>query len=311
MADFTPSALRWLADHHGVISTGTLRRCGVGAVTQRRLIDRGILRIAERGVFTVASSLATFEQRCAVVCARHPGGFVTGPSAGRLYGLRRMPSSTAVHVAVRHGVHHMRSAGVRYRQTTAIWNADRELRPDGIVAASPARLAFDLAADLPALDLLSAVEQLIESGRVSAAELVAIERRLGHPARPGSGSFARILARFGAREVGDSHAEVALADALERRGVPIERQSRVLAFPNGRSARIDLAVPSAQWGIELDVHPEHRSLEGHARDAGRVRHLHRAGWQIEQVSERDMEDVEALADELASLYRLRVQARTA
>jgi hypothetical protein len=311
VGDLTPSALRWLASHHGVISTGTLRRCGIGEVTQRRLVERGILRTAERGVFTVASSLATFEQRCGVVCARHPAGFITGPSAGRLYGLRRMPATTAVHVAIRHGVHHLPSAGVRYRQTTVVRNVDRVLRSDGIVVASPARLAFDLAADLPRLDLLSAIEQLIGSGCVTGADLVAIERRLGHPARPGSGAFARMLAQLGARPVGDSHAEVTLADALERRGVPIERQSQVLAFPNGRSARIDLAVPSVKWGIELDVHPEHRSLEGHARDAGRVRHLHRAGWQIEQVSERDMEDVEALADELAALYRLRVEARTA
>ena len=311
MADLTPNALRWLADHHGVISTGMLRRCGVGEVTQRRLLQRGILRTAERGVFTVASSLATFEQRCAVVCARHPAGFITGPSGGKLLGLRRMPPITAIHVAVHHGVHHLRSAGVRYRQTTTIRGVDRVTRPDGITLASPARLSFDLAADLAPLDLLSAVEQLIELGYVTSDELVAIDRRLGHPARPGSGNFARMLIRLGSRPVGESHPEVALAEALERRGVPIERQSRVVALPNGRSARIDLAVPSVQWGIELDVHPEHRTLEGHARDAARARYLHRAGWQIEQVSERDMDDVEMLADELAALYRLRAQAQSA
>ena len=311
MADLTPSALRWLADHHGVITTRALRRCGVGEVTQRRLLEAGMLRAAERGVFTVASSLATLEQRCAVVSARHPGGFITGPTGGKLLGLRRMPPMSAVHIAVRHGVHHTRSAGVRYRQTTVIRSVDRVTRPDGITVAAPARLAFDLASDLAPLDLLSAVEQLIQSGHVTSAELVAIDRRLGHPARPGSGNFAHMLNRMGCDPVGESHAEVVLADALERRGVPIERQSRVVAFPNGRSARIDLAVPSVQWGIELDLHPEHRSIEGHARDAGHVRHLHRVGWQIEQVAEGDLADVEALADELAALYRLRVQAQSA
>ena len=35
------------------------------------------------------------------------------------------------------------------------------------------------------------------------------------------------------------------------------------------------------------------------------------GWQIEQVAEGDLADVEALADELAALYRLRVQAQSA
>ncbi len=69
--------------------------------------------------------------------------------------------------------------------------------------------------------------------------------------------------------------------------------------------RIDLAVPDVRWGVELDIHPEHRSLEGHAADAERRRQLHRLAWQIEVVSEHDMRDVERLADDLAGLYALR------
>ncbi|MET0146046.1 MAG: hypothetical protein ABW328_14890 [Ilumatobacteraceae bacterium] len=307
MADLTPAAQRWLATHHGVITTATLQSLDVGKQTRRRLVAAGVLRAVDRGIFVISTASSTFEQRCAVMCATHPSGFVTGPSGGMLLGLRRMPRTTTIHFAVRHGLHLTTIAGVRHRQTTAIGPADRAVRADGIVVAAPVRLAFDLAADLRPLDHLSVLEQLLQLGTVTHAELSAIDRRLGHPARPGSGQFRRTLLRLGTAAA-DSHPEVLLADALERRGVPIERQSRVLAFANGRSARIDLAVPAVRWGVELDIHPEHRSVEGHAQDAGRVRHLHRVGWQIEQVAERDMLDVEGLADELATLYRERAIA---
>lgn len=96
-----------------------------------------------------------------------------------------------------------------------------------------------------------------------------------------------------------------LADALRRRDIPIEHQTQVNRAVGGRTARIDLAVPSIRWGIELDIHPEHRTFDGHARDAQRRRNLHGAAWQIEVVTELDMADVEALADELLQNYRLR------
>jgi len=42
-------------------------------------------------------------------------------------------------------------------------------------------------------------------------------------------------------------------------------------LPGGRLARIDLAVPDIRWGIEVDLHPEHRSIEGDAGHARRRR----------------------------------------
>jgi hypothetical protein len=63
-----------------------------------------------------------------------------------------------------------------------------------------------------------------------------------------------------------------------------------------------------RWGVELDIHPEHRSLEGHAADAERRRVAHRVGWQIETVSEHDVRDIERISGELAALYWLRRRA---
>ena len=68
---------------------------------------------------------------------------------------------------------------------------------------------------------------------------------------------------------------------------------------------VDLGVAAARWGVELDIHPEHRSVEGHHRDSARVRSMHGTDWQIEPVSELDMTSPTTIADALAVLYRQR------
>jgi hypothetical protein len=262
----------------------------------------GVLRTAHRGVFVLSATPATIEQRCAVLSAVHPTGFVTGPTAGMLLGLRRMPHSSSLHYAVRHGVHLPSEAGVHFRQTTALIADHRVLRGDGIAIARPRRLAFDLAADLQLLDLLSVLHQLLDRSLLTLQELMATADRLCHPARAGSGRFRQALERLGSGAPAQSHPEVVLAEALRARHVPVECQARVIRGDSGREIHVDLAVSALKWGVELDIHPEHRSFEGHTGDARRYRGLHGVDWQVEPVSEGDMADVNALADELADLY---------
>lgn len=305
MADLPPVSQRWLAAHHGVITAAVLRAHDVGRSTIERLVGAGVLLRAAKGVYIAASAPRTAQQRCAVLCAAHPSGFVTGPTAGAFAGLRRMPVSSALHFSVRHGLHIPDSPGVRFRQTTVLAPIDRTVRPDGIAVASWPRLAFDLAADLRQLDHLSVVHQLLHERRITSEELMVIERRLGHPARPGSGVFLRTLRSVADAPPNQSHPEVVVADALRRRGIPIEHQSSVIQSSNGRSFHVDLAVPDIRWGIELDIHPEHRTFEGIANDARRRREMHLVAWQIETVTEVDLADVEVLANHLHALYRAR------
>ncbi len=263
----------------------------------RRAADqrRGAPANPSRGA-CVASTPTTIEQRCATLCAAHPSGFVTGPTAGILAGLRRMPQTAPLHFAVRHGHHHHHlTEGFTSARRPCSDASHRLVRRDGIVVASPARLAFDLAADLRPLDHLSVLQQLLHERKVTVDELVRIERRLGHPPRPGSGLFRRNLERLDGTAPNESHDEVVLAEALRARGVPVENQSHARANiqrPNGtrrpRSA-------SVRWGVELDIHPEHRTFEGQASGACRVRDLHLMEWQIEPVTEHDMQNVLRIA----------------
>jgi hypothetical protein len=307
MSGLTPAAVKWFTDHHGVITAERLRGCKVGRKATQRLLNDGVLRLVVRGIYVATSVPNSLEQRCYLACAAHPAGFITGPTAGTLGGLRRMPRHSPIHLSVHHRVHLAKVAGVRLRRTTALTQADRVTRDDGITVASWARLAFDLAADLRPLDHLSVLQQLLHEKKVTVDELVAIERRLGHPARPGSGRFRRNLERLDCTAPNESHPEVLLAEALRAIGIPIEHQTRVVRTSTGREAHIDLAVPDIRWGIELDIHPEHRTYEGQAYGAARTRDLHGLDWQIEPVTELDMSNVGVLADELAALFRARCQ----
>lgn len=302
----TPTLGRWLTDHHGVIAAAELRGLGVGRKATDRLCAIGVLSRVTRGVFVSAMSSSTLEHRCRLLSCLHPGGFVTGPTAGMLVGLRRQPVATGLHFAVRHGMHLEDVDGVVYHQTTALRPSDRVVRPDGIVVASYPRLAFDLAGELRQIDHRSVIQQLLDRRLVTGEELMAIGDRLCHPARRGSTTFRMSLHDVdGAPQ--DSHPEVVLCHALRALNVPVEPQVPVVRSRDGVAIHLDLAVPAVRWGIELDIHPEHRSVDGHHRDARRVRSLHDGAWQIEPVAELDMTDPEGLAGELAELYRRRVR----
>ena len=135
---------------------------------------------------------------------------------------------------------------------------------------------------------------------------MAIDARLGHPARPGSGRFRRTLASLDGRAANDSHPEVVLADGLRGTDVPVVHQSRVIrsARRSSRSTSTSRCRTSAGVSSSTSI-PSTASIEGHAADAERRREMHRLAWQIETVTEHDMADPERLADELAELYRLR------
>lgn len=296
----TPAAARWLGAHHGVATTAELRRVGVGRKAILRFCSLGVLVRVARGVYALTSAQRTLEHQCRILTCLHPSGFVTGPAAAVLGKLRRQPRQFPIDYCVPHGVHVVPMPGVRFRQSTKIRPDDRRRRDDGIVVASWRRLAFDAARYHNPLDHLSVVEQMRDRELVTDDELLAAGERLCHPARRGTVTYRLTLMRLG-HAPHDSHPEVILGDALLRRGVPIEPQYALDSHGDVRT-HPDLAVPAARWAVELDIHPEHRSVEGAQRDARRTRSMHRGDWQREPVTELDMVDVDGLADELTALY---------
>jgi hypothetical protein len=308
MPDLTPAVLQIMQRQLNNISVRQLRSHGVSRATQQRLLRDGVLEHIGKSVLRVPGASATMTTRLIVLCLQHPSGFVTGPTGGRVVGLRRMPPLSEIHFSALHGTRLDLPPGVRLRQTTRLFDGHTRTLENGIVVANWARLAFDLANDLPKLDLASVIEQMLHLGYCSLAELGAVARQLCAPARPGSVAFATVLFERGARAPAESHPEVRVLDGLMRRGVPVVPQVAHLALPGGGRVRIDMAVDAVRWGVEVDVHPAHFELVGTTRDARRDRQLHLIDWQVEHVTALDLLDLEGLLDELAELYRARVAA---
>ena len=306
MIDLTATAFAILRRQYGHVSVRQLVDAGVGPNARRRLVEGEVLIAVHRSVLRISSAPITFEGRCVALCLAHPAGFVTGPSGGRLTGLRRMPAASRIHFCVPHGTH-LFDAGVVLRQSRQVTPIDYVRLRSGIVVATSTRLAFDLANDLSPLDHASVIEQMIQLKKCTMTGLGATARRLCHPSRPGSEQFARTLLARGDRPAAESHPELAVAEALRARGVPVEPQFAALALVDGSHARLDLAVPAARWGIELDIHPDHLLLDGTSKDKRRDRKCHRIGWQIERVTEIDLLDFDGLIDELVALYMARLE----
>lgn len=308
MTDLDSEVMAVFRMHHGVASGPMLTHAGLGRNARRRLVDAAVLEPVHKRVYRIASAPATLESRCAALCMAHPRVFVTGPSAGRLTGLRRMGPDSRIHLAVPHGCNLGPIPGVVLRQTTVVDPEHVQTRRDGIRLASPPRLAFDLAADLCSSDHASVVEQILAEQRCTLGTLVRAGRRLARPGRRGSRRFLRTLADRVDGGALESHPEVLVADGLRRRGIPVVAQHDDLVLPSGARIRLDLAVPEIRWGIEVDVHPDHLLLAGTTDDKRRHRQCHLIRWQVDRVTTLDLLDLEGTCDELALIYDARVQA---
>ncbi len=311
MSGLTPQAMAAFRQHHGVATSAMLQQGGLGRQARASFVGRGVLLRPFEHVYRIASAPDTLESRCVELCFAFPRGFITGPTAGKLTGLRQMPGSRPIHFGIAHGSNLGPIDGVVVRQSTRVAPIDVQLpRDDGIRIASPPRLAFDLGANLTLAAHASVVEQLLFEKRCTLASIVSTARRLLHPRRPGSFVVAATLESRVAGPPPESHPEVQLAAALRSAGIPIETQTTWLELPNGTRARIDLVVPGIRWGIEVDVHPSHLLLDGTTRDKRRDRQCHLIGWEVERVTLLDLRDLRGLVLELKAIYMRRLGEQT-
>lgn len=306
MPSFSADILAAMHRQQGLITSKQLSAGGLHRDARQHLVEQGTLSRPYKSVYMVATRRPTFEQRLLALSLAHPSGFITGPTAGSYLGLRRMPRLSKIHLCLPHPIRIDEPEGVLLRQSTRIGPLDVRTLDNGMRVASWARLLFDLAADLTKANLTSVIDQVLRAGDSSMEELGAISLRLCHPNRSGSELFERTLMERGNRRPVDSHPELDVLDGLLARGVPVVPQNE-LRLPNGKRIRIDLAVPSVRWAVEVDVHPSHAGPVGIVSDKQRDRQLHLIDWQVERVTEEDLANPQALFDELASLYRARVR----
>ena len=286
MPNLPTPVIAFARSHHGLVTREVQAANDVGRHRRQRLIDDGLLVRAAPGVDRLASHPITFEQQCLLACLAHPGLVVSGPSAGRLLGLRRMPDGPVHCMSLRRKIE---VPDVVVHRTTVLGRHDIDVRPDGIRVLKPVRLVPDLARFLDDTDLESVIEQLLQQRRVSIPALCASARRLRACGRDGIVRLGRVLDRRPMwMKPKDSNLEVVLLRALADRGLALVPQHRV-DVGDGIEIHLDGADPLVGFGVEVDHETWHGGRLAVARDKWRDRKAARIGWVVARVTDSDVD----------------------
>lgn len=290
MGLFTTESLVHLESHHGVASARTLQGLGLSPHDIRRLVANGNLETVLRGVYRMPVAPLDLEARCAAVCAAHPEAVISGPTAGRLWGLRRLPRDDRIHVIAPPRAQPTVAPWVVPYRTLALHDSDRVVRSDGIVVTDRPRTALDLTRSVRPHDLLSIIEQVMHDGRHDEQDMRRVAVEWLTPRRPFVRRYLETLCDRLPGGAAESHQETVVGDALAAAGMRgLERQYRI-ELPGYGPARFDLAVPSVALAIEIDVFPTHRETHGRRRDDWRDDAAASIGWSVERVTEFDLGD---------------------
>lgn len=300
------SLLAHAREQYGLVTLAQLNQAGVSRRRRTQYLRGQFLVPVHQNVFRLGSHDVDFEQSCLAACLALPDFVVSGPSAGRLLALRRIPTGP-VHVAGRRRGAALRDVVVHH--TTVLPDGDWTTRRDGIRVLRPVRLAVDLARFLDDHDLESVIEQLIDRGLVSVPALHGCGRRLAVTGRDGIRRFARVLdVRPAWNKPKDSDLEVRLFRDLAKHGIVLEPQVRI-DLGGGVRLHLDGADRSLRFGVEVDHVTWHGGRLAAQRDKWRDRQLMRIDWVVARVTDEDLEQrFNATIADLIEIHRRRQAA---
>jgi very-short-patch-repair endonuclease len=304
MSPWRGAVNEWLQRHHGVIPISVMAEAGCSERTSRRLVERGEFVVALPGILRSAHWPQGPEQHMVAASLRNPGVVVGFVTAARLWNLRRMPRTPAVHLLVAH--RHKLVIGEPYvvHRCRSIDAADVVMRADGIRVTSPARTLFDCADMVGEPVTASALEQVIDQGLGTFATHVATFNRLAHARRPGTRTMRAVLrSRPAWREAVQSDLEMRVLHEIARHGVtqPVTQFS---LRTRGGTFRLDFAWPAERVALEVDHPFWHAGAEESRRDKSRDRKLAASGWTVLRITDLDVHGglVDCLTD-LATVLR--------
>ena len=294
-----------IARRHGIVTIDELRAAGVPDHAIRRTVTAGTIERVHAGVDRFTTTPLTFEARCAAASLADPDAVVTGPAAARLWEFRHVFRTDEPIVAVPHDRTPLQK-GVLLRRTNVLEPCDRVERPDGIRVASPPRAWFDCARDLDDLRFEKLTEWVLDH-HAGVPTLWETRRRLDQRGRPGLARVNRVLSQ---REVwqkpSGSGLEVDVLRALQRRGITSLVRQHPIRLPDGSVVHPDAALPDIRWAVEIDHVTWHGGRFDAQRDKGRDRRLRRVRWQVDRVTDQELESsFDATIAELVDIIRFR------
>ncbi|MFP4513536.1 MAG: type IV toxin-antitoxin system AbiEi family antitoxin domain-containing protein [Acidimicrobiales bacterium] len=280
MAHTTTSAVLALASvRHGVITTTELWDAGVTKAELRHLAASGVLERAGRGIYRVATSPATWQQRLRIaVLLGGTGAVVSHRAAARLHeldGFDRAPVELSVATGTKG-----RAARGRVHQTSDLARSDLVHR-DRFPVTNPARTLADLGGVVPPQQLEVAVDDALRRGLTTVDRLRMLADRLARPGREGIAPL-RSLLRERATSLGttESALETMLLRVLLDGGLPHPVPQFELVHRGERIGRFDFAYPPQMVIIEADSERWHTRRDRFIGDRTRRDRAEAIGWSV-------------------------------
>lgn len=304
-----PEVIQFLATHHWVASNEQLAALGVSKSTLVRARRRGAVISPVPGVIVLPGVELTLEGRALLAqLAAGREAFVSGPTAGALYGLRGMPTSR-VELTVAFRKVQLPERCRLVRTSWVVEGRDVVVRDDGIRLASPARMLFGLASQFSDYRFARAAEDAWHKGLISPAQawdFLQANRRSG---RGGVKRMEAWLELAVARDrPAQSGLELDVIDIIERVGLPAPIRQYPLRLPSGETIHLDLAWPDVRLAVEPGHSWWHGGDLGQRRDQARDRACNAMGWLVVRLDESAPEEGDRLGRELATIYRQRLLA---
>jgi very-short-patch-repair endonuclease len=301
-----PNVLPLLRDQRWVAHVQQLAQIGVAAPSVSKAVDKGLVRRVLTGVVGVPFAWDTFEGRAmAVQLAARQDGFLSGPTAARLYGLRGMPE-LPIEYTLPFTRQLLVPAWVRLVKTS--WPDDEEYaaREDGLVVASPLRTLFGLASQLSQHRFERAAEDAWHLGLVDPARAAEYLARIRRRGRTGVARFETWLEKTQSRaRAAATGLEQLLLDLCDRAGLPEPERQHPLELRSHETKHLDIAWPH----IRLAIEPGHSWWHGgdlrQRADQRRDRACAEVGWQVIRYDESVWDHQDATVRELRALYRQR------
>lgn len=296
-----------------------------GTITRRQLFDHGVStssisrarrsgRLVEvvPGVFRFASSPENFMMRC--MAAQHataPCGYLSGWTAARLMGLRKMPEQP-VQVTVPTGTNRSPAPWIHCHRSRWYDERDWSRRDDGLIIARPMRTLFALAAAFNQFRFERAAEDAWHLGLITpveAWEYLQIHRCRG---KDGVTTMERWLdGCLDRSRPSQSDLERVLLEALERRALPVPERQFPLVLGSGDAIHLDIAWPAIRLAVEPGGSWWHGGDDGQRRDQARDRACSELGWMVIRFDETLREHPGRAADQVERIHRRRTaDART-
>lgn len=289
---------RWLAAHHGVITTDEALLLGVSSRELRTLVHHGRLRRVHPRVYAEVHRREhpALVASAAALAAAGPRAALSHGSAAWLWGMLA-EAPARVHLLSPYGGERRLAQVQVHRTRTPFGSRSRQ----GLRVTDPVRTLIDLASQSPN-QLSGAIDRSLAQQLLRFPDLAATVDRTGTNLR-GVATLRAHLTSMGylgapAPSVLESH----MARLLARSGLPAP-EAEYVAGEDGEY-RLDFAYPALKLCIEVDGYAWHRDPAKVASDHARRNRLRVEGWQILVYTWTQLrDDPDQVVAEIAEVYR--------